>query len=235
MAITWKVAAAGGAALGLGIGGFALNSARRSLVRAGPRRRPAERPGLDLVAQLADPVTSTTVNEARVDRRSGARRAGAARRRRLRPVGAVGRQPGAGPPRPPRPGPGPHLDDSVSALAGAALDRRRRRLAPAPAAVAAAPDPHPSARRGRSPRSPPAGAVPRVRPPGGTAGRAPRVHRCPPVDAVPAALVMLAGCAVQGAVGFGANLVAAPLLVLIDGRLRARAHHRRHRASSTCS
>jgi len=38
------------------------------------------------------------------------------------------------------------------------------------------------------------------------------------LDAVAAALVMLAGCAVQGAVGFGANLVAAPLLVLIDGR-----------------
>jgi uncharacterized membrane protein YfcA len=36
------------------------------------------------------------------------------------------------------------------------------------------------------------------------------------VDAVAAALVMLAGCAVQGAVGFGANLVAAPLLVLLD-------------------
>jgi uncharacterized membrane protein YfcA len=36
------------------------------------------------------------------------------------------------------------------------------------------------------------------------------------VDAVLAALVMVAGCAVQGAVGFGANLVAAPLLVLID-------------------
>jgi uncharacterized membrane protein YfcA len=39
-----------------------------------------------------------------------------------------------------------------------------------------------------------------------------------PLDAVAAALVMLAGCAVQGAVGFGANLVAAPLLVLLDGR-----------------
>jgi uncharacterized protein len=38
------------------------------------------------------------------------------------------------------------------------------------------------------------------------------------VDAVAAALVMLAGCALQGAVGFGANLVAAPLLVLIDAR-----------------
>jgi hypothetical protein len=36
------------------------------------------------------------------------------------------------------------------------------------------------------------------------------------VDAVAAALVMLAGCALQGAVGFGANLVAAPLLVLLD-------------------
>ncbi len=38
------------------------------------------------------------------------------------------------------------------------------------------------------------------------------------LDAVAAALVMFAGCAVQGAVGFGANLVAAPLLVLIDPR-----------------
>jgi uncharacterized protein len=38
----------------------------------------------------------------------------------------------------------------------------------------------------------------------------------PVLDAVAAAIVMLAGCAVQGAVGFGANLVAAPLLVLID-------------------
>ncbi len=37
-----------------------------------------------------------------------------------------------------------------------------------------------------------------------------------PVDAVAATLVMFAGCAVQGAVGFGANLVAAPLLVLLD-------------------
>jgi uncharacterized membrane protein YfcA len=36
------------------------------------------------------------------------------------------------------------------------------------------------------------------------------------LDAVLAALVMVAGCAVQGAVGFGANLVAAPLLVLLD-------------------
>ena len=36
------------------------------------------------------------------------------------------------------------------------------------------------------------------------------------LDAIVAALVMVAGCAVQGAVGFGANLVAAPLLVLID-------------------
>jgi len=38
------------------------------------------------------------------------------------------------------------------------------------------------------------------------------------LDAVIATLVMLVGCAVQGAVGFGANLVAAPLLVLIDPR-----------------
>jgi uncharacterized membrane protein YfcA len=36
-------------------------------------------------------------------------------------------------------------------------------------------------------------------------------------DALAAAAVMLAGCALQGSVGFGANLVAAPLLVLIDG------------------
>lgn len=34
-----------------------------------------------------------------------------------------------------------------------------------------------------------------------------------------AAVVMAAGAAVQGAVGFGSNLVAAPLLVLIDPRL----------------
>ena len=40
----------------------------------------------------------------------------------------------------------------------------------------------------------------------------------PAVDAVLAALVMAAGCALQGAVGFGANLVAAPLLLLIDDR-----------------
>lgn len=38
----------------------------------------------------------------------------------------------------------------------------------------------------------------------------------PTLDAVLAALVMGVGCAVQGAVGFGANLVAAPLLVLVD-------------------
>jgi uncharacterized membrane protein YfcA len=38
------------------------------------------------------------------------------------------------------------------------------------------------------------------------------------LDALAAAHVRLAGCAVQGAVGFGANLVAAPLLVLIDGQ-----------------
>lgn len=38
------------------------------------------------------------------------------------------------------------------------------------------------------------------------------------LDAAAATLVMLAGCALQGAVGFGANLVAAPLLVLIDGQ-----------------
>lgn len=38
----------------------------------------------------------------------------------------------------------------------------------------------------------------------------------PTVDAVAAALVMLVGCALQGAVGFGANLVAAPLLLLLD-------------------
>lgn len=38
------------------------------------------------------------------------------------------------------------------------------------------------------------------------------------LDAVLAALVMGVGCAVQGAVGFGANLVAAPLLVLLDDR-----------------
>lgn len=36
------------------------------------------------------------------------------------------------------------------------------------------------------------------------------------VDAILAALVMAAGCAVQGAVGFGANLLAAPLLLLLD-------------------
>jgi hypothetical protein len=40
----------------------------------------------------------------------------------------------------------------------------------------------------------------------------------PAVDAVLAALVMAAGCALQGAVGFGANLVAAPLLILLDDR-----------------
>ncbi len=40
----------------------------------------------------------------------------------------------------------------------------------------------------------------------------------PAVDAVLAALVMAVGCALQGAVGFGANLVAAPLLLLIDDR-----------------
>lgn len=38
----------------------------------------------------------------------------------------------------------------------------------------------------------------------------------PVLDAVLAFLVMAAGCALQGAVGFGANLVAAPLLLLID-------------------
>lgn len=38
----------------------------------------------------------------------------------------------------------------------------------------------------------------------------------PILDAVLAFLVMAAGCALQGAVGFGANLVAAPLLLLID-------------------
>lgn len=37
-------------------------------------------------------------------------------------------------------------------------------------------------------------------------------------EAVVAAVIMLVGCAVQGAVGFGANLVAAPLLVLLDVR-----------------
>ena len=36
------------------------------------------------------------------------------------------------------------------------------------------------------------------------------------VDAILAMLVMAAGCALQGAVGFGANLVAAPLLLLLD-------------------
>jgi len=40
----------------------------------------------------------------------------------------------------------------------------------------------------------------------------------PAVDAVLAAMVMAAGCALQGALGFGANLVAAPLLLLIDDR-----------------
>jgi len=40
----------------------------------------------------------------------------------------------------------------------------------------------------------------------------------PAFDAVLAAMVMAAGCALQGAVGFGANLVAAPLLLLIDDR-----------------
>lgn len=40
----------------------------------------------------------------------------------------------------------------------------------------------------------------------------------PALDAALAALVMVAGCALQGAVGFGANLVAAPLLLLIDDR-----------------
>jgi uncharacterized membrane protein YfcA len=40
----------------------------------------------------------------------------------------------------------------------------------------------------------------------------------PVLDVVLAALVMAAGCALQGAVGFGANLVAAPLLILIDSR-----------------
>jgi uncharacterized membrane protein YfcA len=38
----------------------------------------------------------------------------------------------------------------------------------------------------------------------------------PPIDALLAFGVMALGCALQGAVGFGANLVAAPLLVLID-------------------
>ncbi len=38
----------------------------------------------------------------------------------------------------------------------------------------------------------------------------------PILDAVLAFAVMAAGCALQGAVGFGANLVAAPLLLLID-------------------
>ena len=36
-------------------------------------------------------------------------------------------------------------------------------------------------------------------------------------DALLAALIFAAGAAVQGAVGFGANLVAAPLLVLLEG------------------
>jgi len=40
----------------------------------------------------------------------------------------------------------------------------------------------------------------------------------PALDAALAALVMAAGCALQGAVGFGANLVAAPLLLLIGDR-----------------
>lgn len=38
----------------------------------------------------------------------------------------------------------------------------------------------------------------------------------PALDAVLAAVVMAVGCALQGAVGFGANLVAAPLLLLLD-------------------
>ncbi len=38
------------------------------------------------------------------------------------------------------------------------------------------------------------------------------------LDAILAALVMAAGCALQGAVGFGANLVAAPFLLLIGDR-----------------
>jgi len=40
----------------------------------------------------------------------------------------------------------------------------------------------------------------------------------PALDTVLAAAVMAMGCALQGAVGFGANLVAAPLLLLIDER-----------------
>lgn len=40
----------------------------------------------------------------------------------------------------------------------------------------------------------------------------------PALDVVLAALVMAVGCALQGAVGFGANLVAAPLLLLLDER-----------------
>jgi uncharacterized membrane protein YfcA len=36
------------------------------------------------------------------------------------------------------------------------------------------------------------------------------------LDAIAAAFIMALGCAVQGSVGFGANLVAAPLLVLLD-------------------
>jgi uncharacterized protein len=39
-----------------------------------------------------------------------------------------------------------------------------------------------------------------------------------PLDGILAAIVMAAGCALQGAVGFGANLVAAPLLLLLDER-----------------
>ncbi len=38
------------------------------------------------------------------------------------------------------------------------------------------------------------------------------------LDAILAAVVMAVGCALQGAVGFGANLVAAPLLLLLDER-----------------
>ncbi|MGH3340676.1 MAG: hypothetical protein ACRDPL_17855, partial [Propionibacteriaceae bacterium] len=40
----------------------------------------------------------------------------------------------------------------------------------------------------------------------------------PTTDLLLAVLAMSAGAAVQGAVGFGSNLVAAPLLVLLDTR-----------------
>ena len=64
MAITWKVAAAGGAALGLGIGGFALNSQDDTSFQQ--IRDVDLQSARDSISSLSSPikVTTTTVKEA---------------------------------------------------------------------------------------------------------------------------------------------------------------------------